>query len=230
MGQNLLVPLERVPVVPAKKYVPVPRNTFLHPQKRSCRISDVRYVTVWIMIWDKYRYGYLTRVPRAGRGEWYEKTGLSNGDEVAGMSQQRPGTRRGRSPGPWRVTQLEESHLFRGSMPLLSQITVNSLLLPPFRWSRTGFQIVTVLMWLKDEFCAKFLFVQLIASIDSTLNPAAILTVFRFNWDRSFYVWMLTSSSCYDITTLANLKKITRLGKYFRIFCCFTNGCSIASF
>ena len=73
------------------------------------------------------------------------------------------------------------------------------------------------------NFVQKILFVRLISSIDSTFN-AAILTVFRFNWERSFYVWMLTSSSCYDITTLANLKKITGFGKYFRIFCCFTNG------
>jgi hypothetical protein len=33
---------------------------------------------------------------------------------------------------------------------------------------------------------------------------AAILTVFRFNRDRSFYVWI--STSCYDITTLAKKK------------------------
>ena len=32
------------------------------------------------MIWDKY--GYLTMVPREERGEWYEKTSLSNVDEV----------------------------------------------------------------------------------------------------------------------------------------------------
>ena len=29
---------ERVPVVPVEKYVPIPRNTFLYPQNRSCTI------------------------------------------------------------------------------------------------------------------------------------------------------------------------------------------------
>jgi len=169
------------------------------------------------MIWDKY--GYLTMVPREERGEWYEKTSLSNVDEVEliktiqiskqnragqiahsdrgeqvriemkrewtwryGQFKNRNSKKQWRlrhesvaardpaGPGPrdsrpWRVTQLEESHLH------CHQVTVNSLLLPPFRWSRTGIQIVTVLMWLKDEFCAKILFVQLIWSIDSTFNP-----------------------------------------------------------
>ena len=34
---------ERVPVVPLKKNVPVPRNMFLYPQKRSCTISGLSH-------------------------------------------------------------------------------------------------------------------------------------------------------------------------------------------
>ena len=52
----------------------------------------------------------------------------------------------------------------------------------------------------------KILFVRLIHPSTQLLiqSIAAILTVFRFNRDRSFYVWILTS--CYDITTLAKKK------------------------
>ena len=117
----------------------------------------------------------LLFLPRAGRGEWYEKTSLSNGDEVAAWVRSGPGPAGAGASGLEESRNLKSRICIKVSMPLLSeqrsQVTVNSLLLPPFRWSRTGFQIVTVLMWLKDEFCAKFLFVQLISSIDSTFNP-----------------------------------------------------------
>ena len=102
----------------------------------------------------------LLFLPRAGRGEWYEKTSLSNGDEVAGMSQW---------PAGAGAQGLEESRNLKSH--ICNALKFRCLLLPPFRWSRMGFQIVTVLMWLKDVFCAKFLFVQLISSINATLNP-----------------------------------------------------------
>ena len=93
------------------------------------------------------------------------------------------------------------------SMLSSAVISGNSLLLPPFRWSRTGIQIVWIVSVIKRWILCKKSYLSdwfhpstqlLIQSI------AAILTVFRFNRDRSFYVWI--STSCYDITTLAKKK------------------------
>ena len=84
-------------------------------------------------------------------------------ESVAAWDPPGPGPRALKSHATWRVTSAMR-FCIEVSMPF----TVS---LPSFRWSRTGFQIVTVLMWLKDEFCVKILFVQLISSIDSTLNP-----------------------------------------------------------